>query len=108
MRLINEKTFSVSRPPLSGGSYSGGVHVPGSSTNVKIKGSIHALTGKDVNQLAPGDKISHGLILLSRDLMKVNDIITVDGEPFEVRPVKNRTRHNVLNHYRSIIMKVDI
>lgn len=108
MRLINEQTFSVSRPPVPpGGTYSGGGFTPGSSTTKKVRGSVHALTGKDVKQLEPGDKISHGLIFLSWDLMKVNDIVTVDDELFEVRPVKNRARHNVLNHYRCIMMKKD-
>jgi hypothetical protein len=107
MRLINEQTFSVSRPPASGGSYSGGVHIPGSSTTVKIRGAVQPLPGKDLKQLEPGDRLSHGLVLLSRDLMKINDVVNVDGELFEVQQVKNRTRQTSLKHYRCLMMKKD-
>ena len=107
MRLINEKTFSVSRPPSSNGSYSGGVHIPGSSITIKIRGSVQPLPGKDLKQLEPGDRLSHGLVLLSRNMMKINDVVNVDGELFEVQQVKDRTRHTSLKHYRCLMMKQD-
>jgi hypothetical protein len=109
MRLINEQIFSVSRPPNgeTPGNYVDGVLVPGTSTNVRIKGAVQPLPGKDVKQLAPGDRLSHGLVLLSRTLVKVNDIVTIDGEPFQVQQVKDRTRQTSLKHYRCLMMKVD-
>lgn len=97
----------MSRPPASGGSYSGGDHVPGSSTTVKIRGAVQPLPGKDLKQLEPGDRLSHGLVLLSRNLIKINDVVNVDGDLFEVQQVKNRTRQTSLTHYRCLMMKKD-
>lgn len=106
MSLINKATYSVERPGAT--SYSGGVGSKAVSTTFTIKGNAQPLNGNELLQLPEGDRQRQNLKLYTKTLLQINDIVTVDGIPFEVQNVEDWTRQIRLPHYRARIMKVDI
>ena len=105
MSLINKVTYAVKR--TAEGSYTNGVHNSGSVTNLTIKGNCQPVSGDDIIQLSEGDRKKQLLKIYTEEELKVNDVVTVDGKPYEAHPAKNYTRQNRLNHYKTILILKD-
>lgn len=107
MRLIDKKTYSVERPGAV--SSSGGVQSSASSTTFSIKGNAQPLNGRELLQLAEGDRKRHNLKLYTKTELITDDLVTIDsGNPFEVQNDENWTRQVRLKHFKLRIMRVDI
>jgi hypothetical protein len=106
MSLIKKAIYSVERPgPVS---YTDGVGSRSASTFFEIRGNAQPLNGKELLQLAEGDRKRQNLKLYTTTGLLPNDLVTIDsGKPFEVQNEENWTRQNRLNHYKLRIMRLD-
>lgn len=106
MSLISKASYDISR--TTEGSFSAGVYIPGATSTFTIKGNIQPLSGAEILQLPEADRKRQSMWLYTKEELLENDIITVNGKPYEIHPVEDWTRQGRLQHYKSRIMLKDI
>ena len=84
------------------GYYKDGHYVKGKVSKHTIKASIQPATGKEILQLAEGDRMKQVLSVYTYDEIKVNDTMIRDSLEYEMQKVEKR-----MNHYKGTAVLKD-
>ena len=89
-----------------------GIWVEGAETPFEIIGDIQTLSQFELDQLPEGRRLNKSFRIYSEirlnDLNNKNpDIILINGERFEVLSSYPHQEHNVIDHFKTIIQKVE-
>lgn len=89
-----------------------GIWVEGAETPFEIIGDIQSLSEYELSQLPEGRRLNKSFRIYSdTKLNTVNDknpdIVLIDGERYEVLATYPHQEHNVIDHYKMIVQKVE-
>lgn len=107
MSLINNEILSVTRTSESD-DYVEGAHVAGTDSVFKIECNVQPVTGNALLQLSDGERNRQPLSLFTKTEMKIKDVVTRRGIPYEVLRVEDWTGHGPLSHYAATMVTKDI
>jgi hypothetical protein len=91
----------------SAGTYVSGRFVPGTGTDDDAKGNIQPLNGKELLQLAEGDRQRQGLKIYTAFALENGDTVTrADGIAYEVQAVEDWTAF-AQPHYKARLLRIE-
>jgi hypothetical protein len=104
MKLDTEK-ITVTR--ATQGSYVNGRYLPGDSQVFDAAGNIQPLNGKELLQLAEGDRQRQALKIYTAFALENNDTVSrADGFQYEVQAVEDWTAFHQ-PHYKARLMRIE-
>lgn len=104
MSLLDNESIVITRK--TGGGYTGGHYVDGTSANSTIRANVQPLTGKEILQLPEGDRLRESLKAFSTSEIRVNDIVTRNSKTYEVQRVNDLSAHSI-PHYEAVMLLVE-
>jgi hypothetical protein len=89
------------------GTYVAGRYVPGSAQNVTVTANIQPLNGKELLQLAEGDRQRQALKVYTAFALENGDeVARADGNRFEVQAVEDWTVF-AQPHYKARLVRIE-
>lgn len=97
--------YTVTRK--AAGAYSTGYYAPGATTTFAIAASVQPVTGRDLRSLPEGQHAEESRVIYTATELRTRtpttepDVITIDGDPWEVTRVERWEFGTDTTHYRA-------
>jgi len=102
--LLKFESVAVER--YAAGTWTNGKYTKGAKTDISIFASVQPADGREIDQLPEGDRTKVHKEIFSTSELKLNDIITYDGERYEVHKLSDWSPY-CTQHFEAMAVRIE-